>query len=327
MLFSREAIGLAGVLICALVGATTAQADTAKDYNLFVFDDYTASGTDTEGRVAVGGNATISNYAVGAQLDNGFNGMQNLVVGGDLSYNSGQVFHGSVVASSISLFANVGVPNGSVATGAGPVDFAAEEKRLVALSASLGSETATGTTTNYFGGLYFTGSNPGLNIFNISGAELGAATGFNIAIPTGAFALFNISGYGSGNSYNQMQNFGFGTQADPTQSPPAFTIGGLDATHYLYNFKDATNLTMGGIGVIGSILAPDAATLTGSMQINGTLIVKALSGMAQINYHPYGGTLLDGNPTSVPEPASWTMLITGFGLTGTALRRRAMRTA
>lgn len=30
----------------------------------------------------------------------------------------------------------------------------------------------------------------------------------------------------------------------------------------------------------------------------------------------------DGNPGGVPEPAAWAMLVTGFGLTGAAMRRR-----
>ncbi len=39
----------------------------ANDYNVFVFGDLNLSNTDAEGRVAVGGNATLSNYGVGAE--------------------------------------------------------------------------------------------------------------------------------------------------------------------------------------------------------------------------------------------------------------------
>jgi hypothetical protein len=34
-----------------------------------------------------------------------------------------------------------------------------------------------------------------------------------------------------------------------------------------------------------------------------------------------------GIPSGVPEPASWAMLIGGFGLTGAAMRRRKAMTA
>lgn len=40
----------------------------ANDYNVFVFGDMNLSNTDAEGRVAVGGNATLSNYGVGAGI-------------------------------------------------------------------------------------------------------------------------------------------------------------------------------------------------------------------------------------------------------------------
>lgn len=40
----------------------------ANDYNVFVFGDMTLSNTDAEGRVAVGGNATLSNYGIGAGI-------------------------------------------------------------------------------------------------------------------------------------------------------------------------------------------------------------------------------------------------------------------
>lgn len=38
----------------------------ANSYNVFLFGDISLSNTDAEGRVAVGGNALLSNYGVGA---------------------------------------------------------------------------------------------------------------------------------------------------------------------------------------------------------------------------------------------------------------------
>ena len=37
----------------------------ANGYNVFLFGDINLSNTDAEGRVAVGGNATLSNYCIG----------------------------------------------------------------------------------------------------------------------------------------------------------------------------------------------------------------------------------------------------------------------
>ena len=51
---------------CALaVPAMASTLGPADGYGLFVIGDYTASNTDSEGSVAVGGNATVSNYAAG----------------------------------------------------------------------------------------------------------------------------------------------------------------------------------------------------------------------------------------------------------------------
>lgn len=41
----------------------------------------------------------------------------------------------------------------------------------------------------------------------------------------------------------------------------------------------------------------------------------------------FDGITVAGMPVGVPEPASWALMITGFGLVGGALRRRADRTA
>lgn len=38
------------------------------------------------------------------------------------------------------------------------------------------------------------------------------------------------------------------------------------------------------------------------------------------------GLRVGNSPATVPEPAAWTLLIAGFGLTGAALRRRAVAT-
>lgn len=57
------------------------------------------------------------------------------------------------------------------------------------------------------------------------------------------------------------------------------------------------------------------------------------NGAADLWYNPAGGnggyfeTLLVQGDARVPEPATWAMLIVGFGLVGHSLRRRAVATA
>ena len=66
----------------------------AGDYNTFIFNNFTAT-SDTQGRLAVGGNMNVSGYSVGDQLP--ANSGDVLVVGGDLTYSSGRVYNGDVV--------------------------------------------------------------------------------------------------------------------------------------------------------------------------------------------------------------------------------------
>ncbi|MGL4540970.1 MAG: PEPxxWA-CTERM sorting domain-containing protein [Polymorphobacter sp.] len=46
------------------------------------------------------------------------------------------------------------------------------------------------------------------------------------------------------------------------------------------------------------------------------------------DYEPVGPAIgIEDYTTSVPEPASWALLVAGFGMIGTAIRRRTQRTA
>ena len=54
------------------------------------------------------------------------------------------------------------------------------------------------------------------------------------------------------------------------------------------------------------------------MRVSGRQIVT----LDNITYTLPGGEGGNGETPAVPEPASWAMLIAGFGLTGAMMRRR-----
>jgi len=229
-----------------------------------VLGDVTQSSSDTEGRMAVGGTAKLTNFGVGANLSNSHGTRDDLIVGGNLTFNSGQVSNGNVVYGGAGSLTSVGLPNGS-ARRSTAIDFNAAGQTLRANAATLASYPANGTTSVQYNQITLTGNDPQVNIFTVSGSSLASATAFTVRVPANSLVLVNING-----TTDRMQNFGF-------------SINGTDRTHIVYNFYQATSLTLSGIGVEGSVLAPNAAVTFNSGQLNGTLVAASLTGGGQTN--------------------------------------------
>ena len=313
----RHSILAAAVLaVAAALAPLSAQADTAKDYNLFVLGAMSAQGSDTEGRVAVGGNASLQSYSV---ADKASASTVNLVVKGNLTANGGSTVGKTIVGGTASYtnWSTAGLqPPGTPL----PVDFPAEAIRLKDLSAALAGRAPNGSTAYQNWGapagshgyqITLTGNNAGLNVFNVDGIKAFDANTFTINLAPGSTALINVTGFNDG-----LLNMGL-------------TINGTASSNVLWNFADATSLSFRGVGMLGSVLAPNAA-YTGSGVINGQLLVGSYTGSwaggaTQVNKVMYTGGLLDPVvrlQASVPEPATWAMMIMGFGFVGAALRRR-----
>jgi choice-of-anchor A domain-containing protein len=301
---------IAAAALAVTAFASAAQADTAKDYNLFVLHNMNAPSSDVEGRAAVGGNATISSYSVSAKSS--ASGV-NFVVGGDLAAKGGSA-NGKVVVggtTNTSYVWNNILPSSTPI----PVNFNAEAARLGNLAKMLDGYTNTGTV-NYvtYGGanshgtqITLNGNNAGLNVFDLDGAKLSDTNTFTITLKPGSTALINVSG------------------TSDLWSNAGLTIKGGDASSILWNFADATTLGFSNIGLLGSVLAPNANFVGSGGQINGQMIVGSFNGTTQVNNVSFVGDLLGLTPTTtgaVPEPAVWVMMVGGFGLVGAMLRRR-----
>jgi choice-of-anchor A domain-containing protein len=300
-------------MAAAILTPLAAHADTAKDYNLFVLGDMNVHSSDTEGRVAVKGNASMSSYSVG---DKASASTVNLVVGGNLTAHGGSTKGTTIVSGSTNYqnWATTGLqPHGTAV----PVDFAAEVTRMNWLTDYLADLTPTGTAViPPWGGQYtLNGTTAGLNVFDISGATLANTNTFTINLTPGSTILINVDG-----------------TADSFSNAGIFINGG-NASNVLWNFSDATTLSFAGISILGSVLAPNAKYLGGWGQLNGELIVKDFTderGATQINNeNPFSGNLLGLAPppaargvAAIPEPATWAMMIGGFGMVGAMLRRR-----
>lgn len=208
----------------------------ANDYNVFVFGSMSMSSTDAEGRVAVGGNAALSNYGVGAGITPlpPANTDPTFVIAGDVNVSGGSNASGNTVISPSSTVISytMGNPNGALLTGT-PIDFAEAERYLKCACAFWGALEENGTGEVQYGQLNLTGTDPVVNIFRIdaanvfgSGLSLAQLNGINIIAPIDATILINVEG--TSIQYGSYQIFRNGTGATRE-----------NARKILWNYPDA----------------------------------------------------------------------------------------
>lgn len=315
-------VGLIGLVLgAAPAGAVSIDFGVAADYNTFMLGNFSGS-SDTQGKLAVGGNATLQHYSVGDQLPSSTTG-NTLVVGGNLNYQGGRVYYGNVaVGGSATIDQGVywGLRNNgqTLADGLGaslPIDFTAAGQYLRNLSSSLSALAATGVATSQWGGMFLTGDGSSdLQVFNVDGALLSSATWWNAlaSIPSDAHILLNIMG------------------KNVTMTGGQQALASL-ADRVLFNFYEAETLSIYGISVEGSILAPMADIIRAEGVIQGQLIAKSMTGSLQQNLNPYAPYNPGGGPppsAATPEPGSLLLMGSGLAaLLGWSRRRRGQAAA
>ena len=308
---------LASAFVLCLVGfGTTAKADmlsglgVAGDYNLFAFGNVSRTNADTEGRLAVGGTATLTNFGVNDKMTGDGPAVAALVVGGNLDYTNGNVFHGSGFVGGTATTSGLGFANGgslsaNLGTGGLPIDFVAAQADLTAKSSFYSTLAANGTATNNFGQLNLVGTDANLNVFDLAGSDLAGLNGFNLTAPTGSTVLVNVSG-----NPGAFTNYGM-------------SLNGVGNSDVLFNFADATNLNLSGFDFRGSILAPGATLNFTNGQINGTTVVNEVAAGSSGEFHVpgFGGELPPNQqPNAVPAPPAAVLGLIAFA--GLAIYRR-----
>ena len=285
---------------------------TADAYNAFIFGDFTSQNSDVQGRLAAGGNVSLQNYALGDGLPVDTSGTTNtLVAGGSLTFTNGQINNGNAVIGQTATLSGVNVPQGTLTQNAAvPIDFAAEQTYLTDLSTQLAAMAATGTVKyESWGGLFFTGDGASdLQVFNIDGSLLATANTFgflnNIAnAPENATMVFNVSGESA-----SMHNFGMDAFKNAL---------GASYDNVLFNFYEAGSLTLYGIAIQGSILAPLADVQADNGNINGTAIAQSWDGTMQFHHVPFEST-----ESTTPAPVSGTLILLFSGLIALAGLKR-----
>lgn len=269
---------------------------TDANVSVFVGGDYTvgANAAESEGVLAVGGTATFDK-ATGGVFNVGVAGVGSGVVpppGSDMLLGGGSItspgttrvdvghgIGGNVVSGAdvtpIGRFeTNGGVVRSDQANPLGP--FADYGSTITTKSAEYAALAPTGTSTSQYNQVTFVGDGTSATqVFTIPGNRLGqvtAATSVRFTgVPADARVIVNVTG-----STANVFTAGFFTGTDPTQ----ITFGDdrfvQVATHTLWNFPQATSLTVGvSDQFLGSILVPRTDSTTRiTSSTNGRVLVN-----------------------------------------------------
>ncbi len=260
------------------------QLGVATDFNTFTLGNHNSPwGSDTEGRMAVGGNATIGSYSVADKLDPAEAiGQDVLIVGGDLNFSNGRVYYGNAVVGGTKNVSQSATIEGELLSGS-PINFGSASANLKALSTVFADAEANGTTTLLWSTLTLEGSDPQLNVFEVTSSQLNSMSGMAINIPSGSTALINVTG-------TNVTFKGVGQSINGQQGPSAHGQAVLnDIAKVIYNFPNATTLSIPWGGINGAILAPKANVTFNSGVIWGTMVSGSFEGQGQLNHVPFRG--------------------------------------
>ncbi len=322
--------------------ASAADLGLAKNFNAFVFNNYSAT-SDSEGSVAVGGNFTGSQNNAMHQFPGTLGTATNigLYVGG--TYNAS--VNGNAGAN-VYLANKTGgnVNNSTLIT-----QNAGNTALFNSMSASFGTTTsklksqslqintlAQGAGVVNVAGIDYSDQNHA----KLNGVDLGTQN--NLKFPVQSFS--NIGTFGGTSVY--VFNITDAGYAQLTAHNPILEFTGLDATHTLllnftgtnvnftpqiqtnssnqytlFNFANATAVHTPNTIFTGSILAPLATVTQGSGDIQGNLIAKNFIQGNELHWDAGNGVFHGWVPTAaVPEPGTWAAL--GLGAAALLRRRR-----
>lgn len=271
--------------------------------NLLAFGNMNVSSSDVEGRVAVGGNASISGYSINTR--NGSSALHagtGLTVGGNLNFSNGSIWGGVQVGGSYTPN-NSGTVHGGVQSGAA-FDFSGELTRLNQLSQRWDALANTGSVVDQWGTLHFNAAGQTLAVFDIAAADLLKNLQID-ALASDAQVLINVHG-----TSVDFGNHGY---------------TGFNKSQVIFNLVDATSVLLNG-GINGSLLATNASVNPGWGQINGQVVVRDWNTSMQVNDAPLPGTPnrpQTATAQALPEPGSLLLVPLALAAALWARRRKA----
>lgn len=328
-------------LIFALALSTQASAlsidlGPASSYNLFIKENFSQPGADSQGKIAIGGNANIGQFDVGVNYEPGTHrdGLQFwtqtgssysdvLVVGGDLTTTQwawGNIKGNLVLGGNLTNGSSANSVKGTTTKGT-PIDFNSAFAQFNLLSQELASHGNTGGLDfKYNNWLLLDGSaDNDIYFANITGNMLASATDLTATgLDKNDTLVINVSG-----KHINFDSLNYGQRE-------SFAALATSPSNILYNFYEAESITFSG-GIKGNILAPNADFTFLQGDLSGQVIAKSWTGGwgAQANLWdgffvpPINTTPPETTPpptippvappvVTVPEPSSALLLLCGL---------------
>ena len=319
----KQLYAILGALLSVHTSALSIDLGPASGYNIFVKESFSQPGADSQGKVAIGGNANIGQFDVAVNYEPGTHrdGLQFwtnpnqyedvLVVGGNLTtspWSWGHVKGNLILGGALTPGSSQHSVLGTTTQG-NPIDFNAAFDYLGALSnelAGLGNTGSVGFQYNNWlqlGGM----SDADLYVANITGQMLKDATDLTATELTQTDTLvINVSGK---NIHFDSLNYGVREHYAALDLSPA---------NILYNFFEAENITFNHGGFRGNILAPKANFMFNSGDLSGQVIVKSWSGQWGAQANIWDGFFTPHLPEEEPplvtvvESSGWGLVLIGL---------------
>lgn len=280
--------------------------DITGGYNVLSFGDFTSQNDQIAGKLAASGDVTIAtSYSVGYALS--APSTYSLVAGGDITLSNGSVKNGGILAGGNVSLTNVNVDGNVVELGnvASQIDFNSTRNQLATFSNQLASTTSNAVSEAKWGGLYLTGTNA-VNYFSVDASAFANISHLQYSVPTNSVSVINVTGASANLTPSWGGNFG---------------VNGLsksDAGNVLFNFIDATSLTLG--SSIGTVLALNATVSLAGGEIWGDLVSGSVSGTSEFHLAHYTGEVPP--PNDVPEASTTIMMVFGSLVLAFASRKK-----
>lgn len=292
----------------------------AKDFNVFISGDINRSG-GIEGTIAAGGNVITSGSGIASTFTGDPKTLDALIVGGNLTFSNDSINGNVIVAGTSDIASNVNI-KGELKNGS-PIDFAAEFKYLREQSDALAALPDNGQSKIYDWGETLLKGNSTTNVFTISGENIKNTVA--IDVPKGSTVILNITGANAtlGNtSFNfcssnkTIEDYKYNMDSCKGADKYSSTELEKQREKVIYNFYNkstngiidtATKLTINGIDIQGTVLAPRAAIEFNNGKVYGTLVGASLVGGGtpmNIKFSGETGLPMPTTPIATTEPVA-----------------------